>query len=145
MSAVVRINGRLWWSTVYPAKRLRLAPSPPTDMELEDAAQPRLCDPLPLHPSGAWAPGDGVTYRVLQRFRANEGWASAETVMRWYDLRDFGQLARMVERGVVDAAVQVGSVAKRFRVLDHARCTKMAEELLAGKRAPVKRPRRVRR
>ncbi len=89
----------------------------------------------------------GTLYRVVARMDAREGWASAETVMRWYKGLPFSELSRWVQLGLVDGAVLSGTTAKRYRVRDPARCeAALARHLEKRVRAKVRKalaPRRV--
>lgn len=62
-------------------------------------------------------PEDGVTYRVVLRLDPLEGWASqAFWVKRWKVLPQ--SIAVIVQHGLLDAAMEQNTYAKRYRARD---------------------------
>jgi hypothetical protein len=71
-------------------------------------------------------PASGITYREVRKLDAIDGWVTAETVMRWYEIADFKTVAVWVRKGLLDAAFESTSPTRRYRVLAPDACAREA-------------------
>lgn len=103
--------------TFYTSKGFRLKRRP----EYFDASPvPPESPESPFREGVAWTdPQDGITYRVVApgRLKPEEGWGAAEFWMARYGCL-YEDLRRLVERGLLDAALEGKTVTKRFRCRD---------------------------
>ncbi len=66
-------------------------------------------------------PEDRVTYRIVLRLDPREGWATSDFWQERWRCRHVDVL-RLVERGLLDAAMEQGSQVRRYRCRDERMC-----------------------
>ncbi len=76
----------------------------------------------------------GITFRVVRRLDLREGWGTAGFWMERYKV-PWEAVAEWVRRGWLDAAVEMGSPTRRYRLRDEQRV--LAWLGVAGARVPV--------
>lgn len=91
-------------------------------------------------PSNVWVDTDGTRYRVIRKFESDGRWVGAAVIMRWFGIEHRDVIA-LVLRGVLDGAVEQGSVAKHYRVIDVRKVEAAAKEIV-NKRMEVMRSKR---
>lgn len=101
---------------------------------------PRSCHPLPsseLPPAvgEAYRDEDGLNYRVVGVgvLRPEDGWARAEFWLKRWKLV-WKQFADLVERGLLDPAMETGSMVKKYRCRDEGACLARIEVLKTRRR-----------
>jgi len=100
---------------------------PPIPRFVDAKGKPVSTQPIPTHdPDSSYRPGipvpdpDGVTYRVLQYLDPRQGWGTAEFWLKRYPVTH-RTLLEWVHLGILDAALELGSPTKRYRVRNEAR------------------------
>lgn len=142
MTTRVFVNGRLaQLAGAQPDRVLRVQRLVPVDADGAPIAEHLPTTSRPVFDAAApVADQFGTLYRVVAHMDAREGWASAETVMRWYKGLPFSELSRWVQLGLADGAVLSGTTAKRYRVRDPVRCeAALARHLEKRVRAKVRK------
>lgn len=143
MAARIVLNGQLAWGTLglgtaRAAPRTVLLDRDPESGALLEAPSYRREGPVVGVP---WQdPDSGLRYRVVQRLSTSEGWVGAPTIMRWYSITH-RQVLDLLERGLLDGALEVCSPTKKYRVLDPAKV--IAHLASTPDRKPARRGRRV--
>ena len=125
MASRVLIRDRIAYTnrSYFHARR----PDAPTDRDgrLIELGAPVPADSAesPFREGEAWTdPEDGLTYRVLgwKALDPKQGWGSLSFWLRRWKTTP-GQIYRLVELGILDAAMEVNSALKRFRCRDEQR------------------------
>lgn len=103
-------RGQVIWANevIYP---------PRATINLEKAmVEPDEAEPTELRGGDVWYDQDEqVHYRVIGSTPAVEGWATSPFWLKRYEIA-LSTLLRMVQRGLIDAAMERGSPTKRYRV-----------------------------
>ncbi len=87
---------------------------------------------------------DGVRYRVAAYLDPRDGWCLAGQLMEHYRV-PYACVRDWALHGYIDAATELNSPTKRFRIRDHRQLTKLAAEYrkkhgIKSKRAPRVKP-----
>lgn len=148
MSSRVIIRNHVVWQR-YSADEL-----PPRRRGKRYSPLPRDKDGLPVNVAEAIAPvsplspyregmaytdpDDGITYRCVAHLDPLDGWAVTELWQERWKL-DHRDLVLLVEYGLLDASIEVGSVVKRYRCRDERLLKEHAVFKAQVKKAAIRR------
>lgn len=97
-----------------------------------------LPKPAPAQPTFVQDEGSGVRFRIEPKLSVDLGWVTANTIGRWFDIQPHTvhHLARV---GLLDAAMEMGSPTRRFRVLNTTKVRSEIARLREERRAVLEK------
>jgi len=99
----------------------------------------------PFRDGEGWTdPDDDITYRIVRKGLLDpaQGWGTIDFWLERYNCQ-VNALHAMCERGMLDAAIEEGSVVKRFRCRDETRVLEFLKEKFPRRQRWIRAPRRV--
>jgi len=120
MPTALIVNGRISWSgnprvviTAVPHQ-----PMLPREAEERSVREEQRVPALFRGPEGVVRDEhDGLSYRLVDRIDPQQGWATCESLMRWFGV-DHRVVVAWAQKGLLDCASERSSSVRYYRVLN---------------------------